>query len=89
MRTPVVSASASSSSRWHSTGSARVRTSSGEEALAAVLRETPDVVVADVHALLGEQVADGAGAGTPVDKAAIAQLQARYGLDKPLLDIER
>ncbi|WP_330253772.1 ABC transporter permease [Nocardia sp. NBC_00565] len=27
---------------------------------------------------------DGAGAGTPVDKAAIAELQARYGLDKPL-----
>ncbi|WP_280390547.1 ABC transporter permease [Nocardia brasiliensis] len=28
--------------------------------------------------------ADGAGAGTPVDKAAIAELQARYGLDRPL-----
>ncbi|MGW5571588.1 ABC transporter permease [Nocardia thailandica] len=28
--------------------------------------------------------ADGAGPGTPVDKAAIAELQARYGLDKPL-----
>ncbi|RJO69119.1 ABC transporter permease [Nocardia panacis] len=27
--------------------------------------------------------ADGAGAGTPVDKAAIAELQARYGLDRP------
>ncbi|WP_069165086.1 ABC transporter permease [Nocardia altamirensis] len=28
--------------------------------------------------------ADGGGAGTPVDKAAIAELQARYGLDRPL-----
>ncbi|WP_433622525.1 ABC transporter permease [Nocardia sp. CA-120079] len=28
--------------------------------------------------------ADGAGAGTPIDKAAIAELQARYGLDRPL-----
>ncbi|UGT54523.1 ABC transporter permease [Nocardia asteroides] len=28
--------------------------------------------------------ADGAGTGTPVDKAAIAEMQARYGLDKPL-----
>ncbi|MFF3224463.1 ABC transporter permease [Nocardia suismassiliense] len=28
--------------------------------------------------------ADGAGAGTPVDEAAIAELQARYGLDRPL-----
>ncbi|WP_216909944.1 ABC transporter permease [Nocardia noduli] len=30
--------------------------------------------------------ADGGGAGTPVDKAAVAELQARYGLDKPLWD---
>ncbi|MFI2478012.1 ABC transporter permease [Nocardia xishanensis] len=30
--------------------------------------------------------ADGGGAGTPVDKAAIAELQARYGLDRPLWD---
>ena len=30
--------------------------------------------------------ADGAGPGTPVDKAAIAEMQARYGLDKPLWD---
>ncbi|WP_225728646.1 MULTISPECIES: ABC transporter permease [unclassified Nocardia] len=28
--------------------------------------------------------AQGGGAGTPVDKAAIAELQARYGLDRPL-----
>lgn len=28
--------------------------------------------------------ADSGGSGTPVDKAAIAELQARYGLDKPL-----
>ncbi|MEU3015089.1 ABC transporter permease [Nocardia asteroides] len=28
--------------------------------------------------------ADGGGVGTPVDQAAIAELQARYGLDKPL-----
>ncbi|MEV6364985.1 ABC transporter permease [Nocardia asteroides] len=28
--------------------------------------------------------ADGGGVGTPVDRAAIAELQARYGLDKPL-----
>ncbi|WP_328660867.1 ABC transporter permease [Nocardia salmonicida] len=28
--------------------------------------------------------ADGAGLGTPVDKAAVAEMQARYGLDKPL-----
>ncbi|WP_067985878.1 ABC transporter permease [Nocardia caishijiensis] len=28
--------------------------------------------------------ADSSGSGTPVDKAAIAELQARYGLDKPL-----
>ncbi|MFI7001855.1 ABC transporter permease [Nocardia sp. NPDC050175] len=28
--------------------------------------------------------ADGGGIGTPVDKAAIAELQARYGLDRPL-----
>ncbi|MFD3509418.1 ABC transporter permease [Nocardia sp. NPDC058666] len=28
--------------------------------------------------------ADSSGTGTPVDKAAIAELQARYGLDKPL-----
>ncbi|WP_107655143.1 ABC transporter permease [Nocardia suismassiliense] len=28
--------------------------------------------------------ADGGGAGTPVDQAAIAELQARYGLDRPL-----
>ncbi|MCX6469083.1 MAG: ABC transporter permease [Corynebacteriales bacterium] len=30
--------------------------------------------------------AEGGGAGTPVDKAAIAELQARYGLDKPVLE---
>lgn len=30
--------------------------------------------------------ADGGAAGTPVDKAAIAELQARYGLDRPLWD---
>ncbi|MFD3430446.1 ABC transporter permease [Nocardia fluminea] len=30
--------------------------------------------------------ADGAGTGAPVDQAAIAELQARYGLDKPLWD---
>ncbi|MEV0856849.1 ABC transporter permease [Nocardia fluminea] len=30
--------------------------------------------------------ADSAGAGAPVDQAAIAELQARYGLDKPLWD---
>ncbi|WP_431963498.1 ABC transporter permease [Nocardia sp. bgisy134] len=30
--------------------------------------------------------ADGGGAGTPIDKAAIAELQARYGLDRPLWD---
>ncbi|MBF6227699.1 ABC transporter permease [Nocardia abscessus] len=28
--------------------------------------------------------ADGGGSGTPVDQAAIAELQARYGLDRPL-----
>ncbi|MBH0780087.1 ABC transporter permease [Nocardia bovistercoris] len=28
--------------------------------------------------------ADAGGAGTPVDKAAVAELQARYGLDRPL-----
>ncbi|GAA1456868.1 ABC transporter permease [Williamsia maris] len=28
--------------------------------------------------------AEGGGAGTPVDKAAIAELQARYGLDQPV-----
>lgn len=28
--------------------------------------------------------ADAGGSGTPVDKAAIAELQARYGLDRPL-----
>ncbi|MFD6449670.1 MULTISPECIES: ABC transporter permease [unclassified Nocardia] len=30
--------------------------------------------------------ADSAGTGAPVDQAAIAELQARYGLDKPLWD---
>ena len=30
--------------------------------------------------------ADAGGAGTPVDPAAIAELQARYGLDKPVLE---
>ncbi|MET7772904.1 ABC transporter permease [Nocardia sp. NPDC005366] len=30
--------------------------------------------------------ADAGGAGTPVDKAAVAELQARYGLDRPLWD---
>lgn len=30
--------------------------------------------------------AEGGGAGTPVDKAAIAEMQARYGLDQPVWD---